>query len=529
MHNNKILASLLGGVLLLSSPANAEEIETIVVTGSTSHTAVSDPTIDVSILETLFPETTVAGRFGGFAGFTERGTQPTHTLVFRNGVPASDAGAGWYDFGHDLSTGNESATIVNGPNSVLYGSGSLGGTVFINDDIKPGSFFRVGEDHQFVSASFENMFNISYFDTTNDSVRTDNDEKDQYKNITARLNLELADWNAKINYTDYSYDFDQCWNNFNIFTNECKQEGKKGTFSLRNDSTTLGFTFNDADYLASDDKTWSSDAQRYYADHRQQFIIMNNDRYIAEALVGATVEREEYAGNTQNNVAIYGVAKRNGIEVGTRITQDTSVFRLGLKHKKFFANVGTSYLNPTLYQQHGDAWVLPNDDLDPEKAIGYEVGYNKMSFFYYKFSEGIDFNYDTSQYYNTGEYYTQGFRYVDTFFPTDNLWFRVDAGYTDSEQPRIGKYKFIATSNYRFEKFVAKLSYAGVFDRKPGPYDGDSLPDISSFDLSIQREFGRKYLISFTARDILDREFEVVPGYGAGGLQVFLSLQIKPE
>lgn len=520
---------LLGGFLLLTTPAHADEIEHITVTASTTHTATSDPTIDVSILETLFPETTVAGGFGGFAGFSERGTQPTHTTVFRNGVPANDPGAGWYDFGHDLSTGSESVKVVNGPNSVLYGSGSLGGTIFINDDIKSGTIIRVGDQHNFVSQSYEDVINITYFDTSNGSVRTDNDEEDRYKNITARANFDLGDWQAKINYTDYSYDFDQCWNNIGEFTNSCFQEGKKGTVSIRNENTTLGYSFNDADFYALEDKTWASEAKRYYVDHRQDFVFIRNGVAIAEVLVGATAEREEYAGNNQTNVAVYGVAKRNWLEVGVRVTEDASVFRVGAEYKDFFANVGTSYRNPALYQIYGDAWTNPNSKLDPEEAIGFEFGYGALSFFNYKFSEGIDYSYTDNQYVNTGKYDTRGVRYVDNFFPTEDLWFRFDVGYTDSDQPRVAKYKFVATSTYFIGEFTTKLTYTGLFDRKASPFDIGPVEDISSFDLSIQTKFDKNILLSLTARDILDREFEVIPGYNAGGRQIFLTVQYSPS
>ena len=62
-------------------------------------------------------------------------------------MPANDAGNGWYDFSHDVITGTESVKVVNGPNSVLYGSGSLGGTVFITDQMKDMSVLRIGEQH----------------------------------------------------------------------------------------------------------------------------------------------------------------------------------------------------------------------------------------------------------------------------------------------------------------------------------------------------------------------------------------------
>ena len=43
-------------------------------------------------------------------------------------------GSAWYDFGTDLATGQE-VKIISGANSVVYGSGSIAGTVLIKDNI----------------------------------------------------------------------------------------------------------------------------------------------------------------------------------------------------------------------------------------------------------------------------------------------------------------------------------------------------------------------------------------------------------
>ena len=84
-------------VLLLTTIATytyAQEIEEIVVMGTTMYETESNPSTDVLLLESLIPESTQAGGYGGFSGYTERGTQTIHTSVFRNGVPANDAGSG---------------------------------------------------------------------------------------------------------------------------------------------------------------------------------------------------------------------------------------------------------------------------------------------------------------------------------------------------------------------------------------------------------------------------------------------------
>lgn len=515
--------------VFLVNKVNAEEIETIVVTGSTEHVVTSDPVTDITLLESLMPETTVAGGFGGFAGYSERGTQPMHTLVFRNGVPANDPGAGWYDFGHDLATGNEIVKIVNGPNSVLYGSGSLGGTVFINDNISPGSTLRAGTNNQFFSHSLDNLFNVSYLNAKNDSVRTDNDEEDEYKNLTAKAQADLGDYVFNFMFNDYEYDFDQCWDNSYNFTNDCLQDGERGNLSLRSENLTIGYNWNDADYFANLDRTWESEANRWYVDYRESFVFTRNDKFLGEAVFGATADREEYAGDTNDTYAAYGVYKINDFEFGARLSDDAFVYRLGYEKEGFFANLGTSFRNPNLYQLNGDNWTLPNRGLNPEEAIGYELGWGSMTYFNYRFSEGIDYDFNKNQYVNIGKYDTRGFRFQDTFYVNPDAWVFADIGYTDSDQPRTPKYKFVLSGNWIINDFTAKLTYTGLFDRKQSVYDTEDLKNVNSFDFTVQRPLGQQYLISATFRDILDKEFEIVPDYRAGGRQFFLTLQYRPE
>ena len=108
---------------------------------------------------------------------------------------------------------------------------------------------------------------------------------------------------------------------------------------------------------------------------------------------------------------------------------------------------GTSYRNPTLYELNGDSWTQPNPTLDPEEATGYEVGYKNITVFKYRISEGIDYSFASSQFVNTGSYDTQGVRYGTTYdIERLNHNLGLMLGYTDSDQPRIAKYKAIVSS-----------------------------------------------------------------------------------
>ena len=509
-------------IMLLMFWANetqSQEIEEVVVMGAYIYETESDPSSDVNVLETIMPAATVSGGYGSFMGYNERGTQTIHTTIYRNGMPANDAGSGWYDFGHDFATGNEKVKIVNGPNSVLYGSGSLGGTVFITDDLKDGSVIRAGSN-TFVSHT-SNGVNLSYFNADNDSVRTDNNEKDSYNNISVKGQKEFGDWKVNVSGTSYEYDYDNCYTASFSQTNDCVQSGNKGTISLRNNNYTFGYTFNDAEYETEGVQTFKSDAERAYVDTRHQF---------GNTLLGATAEFEKYADFDKSQSSLYSLTSFDTFDVGFRLSEDAFVYRLGHEKGNWFSSFGTSYRNPTLYELNGDSWTLPNPTLDPEEAVGYEIGYKRLTVFKYKFSEGIDYSFTDSQFVNTGSYDTQGVRYGNVYqierLNTTNIGLML--GYTDTDQPRIPKYKVIVSSTTDMNDFIISFRYTGLFDREPGPYDGtEMLDDVSSLDYKIEKAFPN-YLLSFTIRDILDNEFEMIPNYSAGGLEYFLTLQYKP-
>ena len=60
-----------------------------------------------------------------------RGAENNHTLVLIDGVPANDPTGGAYDFS-DLSTADiERIEVIRGAQSVIYGSGAVGGVINI--------------------------------------------------------------------------------------------------------------------------------------------------------------------------------------------------------------------------------------------------------------------------------------------------------------------------------------------------------------------------------------------------------------
>jgi len=461
MNKNKLTAA---GFLaaFFCVPLQAQQIEEIVVLGTNSNAVKTDTTLDFSLIETIsIDQPFTQGGMGGFAGFRERGAQTIHTTVYRNGMPVNDPSTGWYDFGHIIPTGQEHVTVSHGSNSTLYGSGSLGGTVFIEDNITPGLNIRGGTNSALLSASSQRM-NLSYAYGDNGSVMTTNNERDLYKNVTARYKDDYV----SIAVTDYRYDYDDCWG-----TDDCQQQGMTGNVSVRNDNFTLGYSFNNTDFYADGEKTYQSKADNVYFDTRSTF-----DKWT----IGTTYN---------NGIEVYAMYQPfDQVQLSTRVIDGHTVARVGVQVDKFSLGIGSGYRRPTDYELEGDAWVVANPMLDPEESVGIDIGYGNFSAFRYDFKEGINYDWELAQFINIGKYSTQGIRY-------SNDW--LVFGYTDSDQPYVAKVRLKIKYNW----FTYTWTDLGV----------------NTADFSYSK--GDWY---FTIQDIFNRNYTIIPNYELGGRNFYV-------
>lgn len=538
MFNKKQITVAISAALLSSSAvaeqifvvehtANETAIEKIQVIGNRVDLSITDPVTSFTVLENIMPAQAFAvGGAGGFTGFSERGTKSNHTVVYRNGVPVNDAGAGWYDFGHDIATGNESAAVKHGPQGVLYGSASMGGAVFINDNFQSGAVAKVSDGTRMLSSTPVEFFNFTRTVVNNGSVRSDNAEDDVYKNTTVRVQSKDVGFGFAVNYayTEYSYDYDDCYDANWSASNSCVQQGERQSASIRNDNITLGYNSNKADYYTDVDYlSYSSDAENYYVDARESWSLTNK----LDVITGLTATREEYIGKTANSTAVYAFAQYNDVvDFGLRYTGDATVGRLGTTYQGVTVSASTSYRNPNLYELNGDgAWVFENQELAPEKGKGIELTYDAFTVFKYKFTQGIDFDASTSSYVNTGEYSTRGIRFDSAYSLFDGD-LTVYAGYTDTDQPGVPARKASVGYSKQMGKFTVNAQYTMQQDRGVD-WSNTAYQDIRTTDLFVSYELRSNIDITMSLEDVFDREFEIAPGYAAGGREIALTFQYR--
>ena len=503
MSNKRKYAVASLGVLLLSLMATevqGSEIEEVVVVGSNVKVGSSQPEYDGSLLEAVQPfRVFQPGGLGGFVGATLHGTDVKHTAVYRNGIPVNDPGGGWFDFGTELPMFQD-IRIITGPNSVLFGSSAMAGTILLEDSFDKKVFHKASEDKNLFIAGNEYV-QVAHYNGSNGSVRTDNDENDWYENTTLKTNFDYGDWKVVSSYQDYEYDYDNCW--FGVDGNDCTQEGQKLDTSIRNDWLTVGYSLNDVEHNTG----WESKSERYFIDA--------NEEVIPGLVVGVQGHRQEYNDYWYQHYASYINYQNDVISFGARVEDDDLVLRFGYEFDKFRLAIANSVRMPNLYERYGDDWVSANPDLQSEEGKGIEVGYGMISAWYYDFKESIDFDMQNYQYINSGGYETYGFKWQKHFL-FDSGAFHVAAEAQDTDKLRAPKYNFRASWFSTFKGWDYLLAYTGQFDRG-NDFDGTPIDDVSTFDFNIGKYVQPRFRVGFQISDILDREFEILPNYGAGG------------
>lgn len=534
-----------GGALLLTiafmTPATveAEEIEEVIVVAQQVQSTETTPVTSTRLISAIMPAFTYnPGGYGGFIGYNERGAQTVHTTVYTNGIPANEPGSGWYNFGHDIVSG-ESVKVITGANGVLYGSGSIAGTVLIKDVINSGSTIRFeGSTPSYLRIAPTDNFEYTKFRSDMPSVRNDNTEEDSYDLQQAKVSVDAGDWTFAGKFVEYDYDYDNCYTADFSQSNDCVDTGDRYNVSVRNDNITLGRSFTDSKYSTDGIETYSNESYRNFlriAEHKDLSSMVSIDfgvdaealHYATESTSGSnTYEDDNYGAFVSVNAS--AVFDYNfGVRIGN---DDQNALRFGMTQGQFFLNIGNSFRKPTLYEKFGDDFVLGNENLKPEEGIGYEIGFGTLGLFRYEFSETIDYQsgfmlgdvYVNPQYYNAGDFITQGFRYRQNFGAVS-----VMLKYTDTEQPRVAKYDAMISWKQRYGKNEYQVKYAVNLDRAPSQYDiidSEFLEDLKKMNLYYTRYINEKVTLSLKVENAFDDVVEVVPFYDNQGREFYLTL-----
>ena len=525
--------------MLWASEANADEIEEVLVVGQQEEVYETEPTTSSRLISSILPAFTYnPGGYGGFIGYNEKGTQTVHTSVFVNGIPSNEPGSGWYNFGHDIVSG-ERIKVISGANGVLYGSGSIAGTVLIQDTIDSGMTIRLEDEINYIRVAPIDQIQFVRLEDGMDSVRNDNDEEDNYEFRQFKTIIDAGDWTLVGKYADYTYDYDNCYDavDFSV-SNDCVEDGERYNVSIRNKYLTIGRSYVNSNYFTKDVETYTNESYTDYlrvADTRQLSNKLSIDYGMdAEKLYYKTTSSAGEKIYEDENFGLFFQANASFVldyNFGVRLGNDKqNALRLGMSKGQFFLNVGNSFRKPTLYELFGDNFVLANPDLKPEEGIGYEIGYGVLSLYRFEFDETIEYQdgfvmgdvFVNPQYFNAGDYVTQGIKFNQVFGPV-----RILLMYNDTDQPRAPKYSSTIDWRQTFKDIDFRLRYAINLDRLPSEFDvlpeGEThLEDLQKLDFYITKKWD-KFTLSFKVENVTNEVVEVVPFYENEGREFYLT------
>lgn len=540
-------------LMAISFNAEAEEIEEVVVVAQQVKVVETNPLTETQLFKSLMPSHSwTAGGYGAFQGYMERGAQTIHTTVYRNGIPANEPGSAWYNFGTDIVTG-ETVKVITGANSVVYGSGSIAGTVLIKDTISKGFTLGAGNNaHRYLNIAPTDWIQYTELGVDN-QARNDNTESDSYSNKNVKLNVDVKDFTLTAKFTDFTYDYDNCYTADFSQSNNCVQDGEKYNVAINNEYFTLGRTHQQSEYYTGDYMSYQNESSTDYVRVGDQVNLSK----LLQVAYGVDGSQEKYNEHQRDNYGAYlninaefALNYNFGFRVGN---EDQNAMRFGVEKGPFFFNVGTSYRRPNLYEVHGDSYVDANLELLPEEAVGYELGFGVLSVFMYDFEQAIEYTpgfntimpianaldesddiiemvepasstdvWTNARYYNTGAYSTRGFRYSQTFG-----LFGIMLKATDTKQARVPKYVAVLRYKQDFGSHNVNASYSGSYDRKPGAYDGDELEDLQILNFGYVKTFTSNVQLALNVNNVLDEDTEVLPGYGTQGREFKLTIQRK--
>ncbi len=364
-----------------------------------------------------------AGGFGQQTQLRIRGADANHTLVIIDGIEVSDPSAGAEFFFDNLtSDGIERIEILRGPQSALYGSDSIGGVVQIQT-LSPGGLPRfitsletgsLGTHRASVSGTISEgrlslAGGIGGFWTDGISAadeRLGNPETDGHKSHNLRARAEIAlteqitfDAAGFVLGGDVETDsppHDNANRSERIerhFRTGVRWQSKDGSAHARADiALSARESDNFGNFLSR------TEGRRKKTSIKAGFSLpAPADKSILQSIdFTFEDEREEQIatfGNsgstkTRGYAAEYriGLAKQFFVSAGVRHDQnqnfkDTTTGRLSASWRipasrtRLHASVGTGIKNPTLVEIHGfGASFVGNPNLEPEKAIGWDIG-----------------------------------------------------------------------------------------------------------------------------------------------------------
>ncbi len=550
-----------------------------------------------------------------------RGAGSGRTLITIDGIPVSDPSLFDNGFDLNLiSVDNiERIEICKGAQSTLYGSDAIAGVINIitvdPNIIKPvnlkatlagGSYDTYKYNLQlFGKLAGKLVYNIRYthltsggFSSAYDSTGKMNFDNDGYHSDALTSNVA---WNVSHQFTlkgfaQYSYyktDLDAgAFTDAKDYTstNRSLMLGSGFTYKISGTTITGNYYYNTSQRHLLEDSVFG---QYYYSDHfngKSQYAELLANSKLGEGFTW--LNGVDYHYSSMNELSNYGkfddtsvnqksvfsslfYSGKSGFnaEIGGRFNHHSQYgnnftytinpsFAID-KNWKIYASVSTGFKAPTLYELYS---VYGDPNLKAEKSTNYEGGFqfnnavinSRITYFYRKISNGLDFNYIKNLYFNFDKEDDQGIEWENKIQLTKI--FSLTANYTllkakEETQSRTA-YAFDPTSyvysfnsdttyHYSLRKPVNTINMAlniqatknwllnisAHYESKR--YDAVfaesdvSLQSFAIFNAYTEYNFHEKFKLFVDAKNVTNKKFFTIYGYNSIPAEFMAGIVLK--
>ena len=350
---------------------------------------------------------------GMLSSISIRGTGATHTQILWNGIPVNSSLNGQTDLNTVYLDNENQLLIKKGGESVFYGSGAIGGVIFLNHLMNFSKKFQ-----------FENNFNYGSYDTYINSTKltysnskiylngifTGNFSKNNYiipKIHQSNLNGEYQGKNFGLN-AGYKVNFHNQINflaEYNFLNRNLSQINntyQKPKLITKNYRNLLSWKYHNKKWLNQLSTAWLQEFYKYFHDkskvdftnnQAQNFFLKNESFYHTkrkyEIIFGQSFQHTKGIGDGigkhfQNTLAIYGSVRYHTRKIFGKISlrkEWNTLYKIPLLASLWFSkkignyqfgmNISNNFRSPTFNDLYWSPGGNPN--LKPEKSYTIEA------------------------------------------------------------------------------------------------------------------------------------------------------------
>lgn len=529
------------------------------------------------------------GSFGGTASISMRGAGGDRTVLLVDGIQLNDASStgGAYNFGTFDTYNVERIEVLRGPQSTLYGSDAIGGVINIITKtgheglggkifIEGGSYNTKRAGANLYGGTDKFGFNISASGIDTDGIsaadendgNTENDGLSSYT-LSGKADAKLSEnvrLETLLRYSDTSGEFDS----FGPIDGDELSEVDQFSGAFRGYvdfmdgkfSNTLSVEYSklNRQNLSNGVQNFKSEGERVNIDYIGVYRVDDNWTVTGgaqhEETKARTASPESFTiDSLLGEVAFTGV---EGLVITSGMRYDdhetfgskttfrvTGSYEIGNTGTRLIANWGEGFKAPTIFQlTYFDPMFgpfVPASDLKPERAKGYEVGVEQKlsddrvtlsaTYFNLKIEDAITF---VSGYENIARVRSRGFELGLDADLTNELSINATYTYTDSKDlltnttlPREAKHR--ATGSLQWNPTSKISSSVIVTYNGTEPQSSFSVVQVldawTRVDVRAAYEIMEGLSVYGRVDNILDKEYQHVPGYGTPDRSFYLGLR----